>query len=62
MQKSIGVAVLGVLPLPVFAAVPEAVSAAVTTAGADGATVAGLVIGAIVLLFGFSLMKKALGR
>lgn len=48
------------LPVVVHAAVPAGVSTALTDATADGATVAGLVIAAIVAIFAFTLMRKAL--
>lgn len=54
-------AVLAVLGAGAQAAVPADVSTAITAAGTDGATVAGLVIAAVVLLFGFKLMKRAIG-
>lgn len=44
------------------AAVPEAVTTAITGAGTDGATVAGAVIVAIVGIWAFSLIRKGLGR
>lgn len=44
------------------AAVPTAVSDAITGAGTDGATVAGAVIVAIVGIWAFSLIRKGLGR
>lgn len=46
----------------VFAAVPENVSTAITVGGTDGATVAGLVLVAIVGIWVFSLMRKGMGR
>lgn len=55
-----GVAMVGGVAAPVFAAVPEGVSNALTAASTDGATVAGLVIAAIVAIFAFTLMRKAL--
>ncbi len=48
------------LPVVAHAAVPTTVSDALTTASADGATVAGLVIAAVVAIFAFTLMRKAL--
>lgn len=42
-----------------FAAVPTEVSGAITTAGADMATVAGAVFVAIIGLLGFKLMRRA---
>ena len=52
---------LGVLGAPVFATVPEGVTMAITTAQADATTVAAAVLVAIVALFGFRLMRRALG-
>lgn len=43
-----------------MAAVPTAVSDAITTAGVDGATVAGLVLIAVVGIFAFVLMRRGL--
>ncbi len=57
---TVGVAMVGGVAAPVFAAVPEGVSTALTSASTDGATVAGLVIAAIVAIFAFTLMRKAL--
>lgn len=42
------------------AAVPADVSGAIETAGTDGATVAGLVLVAVVGIFAFTLMRKGL--
>lgn len=42
-----------------FAAVPSEVTGAITTAGADMATVAGAVFVAIIGLLGFKLMRRA---
>lgn len=42
-----------------FAAVPTEVTGAITTAGADMATVAGAVFVAIIGLLGFKLMRRA---
>lgn len=44
------------------AAVPENVSTAITTGATDGATVAGLVIVAIVGIWVFGLIRKGLGK
>jgi len=44
------------------AAVPENVSTAINTGATDGATVAGLVIVAIVGIWVFGLIKKGLGK
>ncbi|MDO5055941.1 MAG: major capsid protein [Lautropia sp.] len=52
---------LGVLGAPVFAAVPEGVTTAISTAQTDATTVAAAVLVAIVALFGFRLMRRALG-
>ena len=48
-----------VTPLASYAAVPTDVSTAITTAGADMATVAGAVFVAIIGLLGFKLMRRA---
>jgi len=44
----------------VHAAVPEPVQTAITTAGTDGAAVAGFVLVAVVGIFAFTLMRKGL--
>lgn len=44
----------------VFAAVPENVTTAITTGGTDGATVAGLVLVALVGIWVFTLMRKGM--
>lgn len=44
----------------VFAAVPTNVQTAITTGGTDGATVAGLVLVALVGIWVFSLMRKGM--
>lgn len=44
------------------AAVPEPVQTSITSGGADGAAVAGLVIVALVGIWVFSLMRKGMGR
>ena len=59
MKKLLGVLV-GVAPVAAFAAVPEAVSTAITTAGVDGATMAGAVLLVIVTFFGIKILRKAL--
>lgn len=43
-----------------FAAVPTNVSTAITDGGVDAATVAGLVLVAVVGIFAFKLMRKGL--
>ena len=48
------------LPMAAFADVPTAVSTALSDAATDGVTVAGLVIVAIVGIYAFSLMRRAL--
>ena len=58
LKKIAGVAVVA-LPLSSFAAVPADVTTAITTAGADMATVAGAVFVAIIGLLGFRLMRRA---
>ena len=45
--------------VPAFAAVPEGVTTAITTAQTDAVTVASAVLVAIVALFGFRLMRRA---
>lgn len=42
------------------AAVPEAVTTSLTDAKADGLTIAGAVLVAIIALYGFKLMRKGL--
>ena len=49
-----------IAPLSAFAAVPADVSTAISTAGTDGAAVAGLVLVAVVGIFAFTLMRKGL--
>jgi hypothetical protein len=50
---------LGLFALQSYAAVPAAVTTAVTEAGADMATVAAAVFVAIIGLLGFKLMRRA---
>lgn len=57
-QSVVGSALLGSV-VSAFAAVPTDVSTAITTAGADMATVAGAVFVAIIGLLGFKLMRRA---
>jgi len=45
-----------------LAEVPTNVSSAITAGGTDGATVAGLVLVALVGIWVFSLMRKGMGR
>lgn len=59
MRKFAPLAVLGLVAGQASAAVPEAVSTAITTAGTDMATVAGAVFVAIIGLLGFKLMRRA---
>ncbi len=57
IKKIAGVAV-SIAPLSAFAAVPVAVSTAITDAGADAATVAGLVLVAVLALLAFHWMRR----
>lgn len=58
IRKIAGVSV-AVAPLSSFAAVPEAVTTAITAAGADMVTVATAVFVAVIALLGFKLMRRA---
>lgn len=51
---------LAVAPLSVMAAVPVEVTTALDNAKADGVSIATLVVVAIVAIFAFKLMRKAL--
>lgn len=55
-------AVGGVMALPALAAaaVPEEVTQSLATAKTDSVTVAGVVLGIIVALFGFRMMRRSL--
>jgi hypothetical protein len=60
-KKMFGVSAVSLLAAKnAMAAVPATVSDAITTAGTDGATVAGLVLVAVVGIFAFVLMRKGL--
>ncbi|MDO5102402.1 MAG: major capsid protein [Lautropia sp.] len=60
IRKMALAASVGMLGAPAFAAVPEGVTNAITTAQTDATTVAAAVLVAIVALFGFRLMRRAL--
>lgn len=62
MKKQLAAIGAGSLALAqnAMAAVPANISTAITDAGADGATVAGLVLVAVVGIFAFVLMRKGL--
>lgn len=59
IRKALAAVGLGVVAVPAFAAVPEGVTTAITTAQTDAVTVASAVLVAIVALFGFRLMRRA---
>ena len=59
IRKALAGLGLGVATVPAFAAVPEGVTTAITTAQTDAVTVASAVLVAIVALFGFRLMRRA---
>ncbi len=61
IRKILVAASVGALGAPAFAAVPEGVTTAISTAQTDATTVAAAVLVAIVALFGFRLMRRALG-
>lgn len=58
-KASIGAA-LAVMGTSAFAAVPEAVKTAISTAQTDAVEVAGLVFAAIVAVYAFKLLRRAL--
>ena len=62
MKKQLAAIGAGTLALAhnAMAAVPAGVSTAISEAGTDGATVAGLVLVAVVGIFAFVLMRKGL--
>lgn len=61
-RKTFFMASLAALALPVssFAAVPADVTTAISTAGTDAATIGAAVLVAIVGIFAFKLLKRAL--
>lgn len=58
-QKLALLASLASLPAVSFAAVPETVTTAITTAAADVAIIGGAVLGVIIAIMAFRWMRKA---
>ena len=60
MLKKIGAAVVAVAPLSAMAEVPTNVSSAISGAGTDAATVAGLVLVAVLGILAFKWMGRVI--